>query len=344
MRLVSTTIRRQRGFTLIELLVVIAIIAVLVALLLPAVQQAREAARRTQCKNNLKQIGLALHNYESAHGTFPPGCISIPTSGFDPSGSSNQAVEETGPGWGVFAMILPYIDGANLSNSIDFNRSITDPVNAAARSQIINEYLCPSDTFDSRVTIFQGDASAQTVDKSSPIVTDLGPISYVGCLAGARSDAPGYRGRYEEPGFNGMFHRGSRIRFRDITDGTSNTIGVGERSGQFVNNGWAGVIDTVPGATRGGVTIHTDEIVSKRGLAGPQVRPAITMVAVHVRSGTPGGPSSTSGSPGGFWAPHYGGCHFLLMDGSVRMIGQSIDADTYRNLAARNDGQVIGEF
>lgn len=334
---------RSRGFTLIELLVVIAIIAILIALLLPAVQAAREAARRTQCKNNLKQIGLALHNYESAHRTFPPGFISIGTSAFDPNGSSNQAIEETGPGWGVFAMILPFLEGANLSNQIDFNLPITHPDNAAARSTRLPGYLCPSDTFDGPVTVFEGNSASQSLT-SNVLVDDLGPVSYVGCLAGANSNSAGYQGRYEEPGFNGMFHRGRAIRFRDVTDGTSNTIGIGERSGMFVNNGWAGVIDGVSGALDGGVTIHTDQIVQQRGLTGPQIRPAITMVAVHVRSGGPGGPGSTSGSPGGFWSPHTGGCQFLLMDGSVTIISQNIDIQTYRDLAARNDGNVIGEF
>lgn len=335
--------QRERGFTLIELLVVIAIIAILVALLLPAVQQAREAARRVSCKNNLKQIGLALHNYESTHGTFPPGFISVATSSFDPAGNSNQAVEETGPSWGMFAMILPFLEQSSLSNQIDFNLPITHAVNANARSTKIPSYLCPSDTFDGLVTVFQGNSSSQALT-SNQLVNDLGPVSYVGCLAGADSSAPGYQGRYEEPGFNGMFHRGSRVRFRDVTDGTSNTIGIGERSGMFVNNGWAGVIDGVPGALEGGVTIHTDSIVQQRGLAQPQVRPAITMVAVHVRSGGPGGPGSTSGSPGGFWSPHPGGCQFLLMDGSVTMIGENIDIQIFRNLAARNDGNVLGEY
>jgi prepilin-type N-terminal cleavage/methylation domain-containing protein len=323
------------AFTLIELLVVIAIIAILVSLLLPAVQQAREAARRTQCKNNLKQIGLALHNYHSTHRAFPPGFISIATTEFDPSGSSNQALEETGPGWSNFAMILPFIDQANLAKQIDFNLPISDPSNQRARSTFVPGYQCPSDIFTQRVSAREGDAVAQTL--GDVIVNDLAPMSYVGCLAGADSKSAGYQGRYEEPGFNGMFHRGVSLTVADILDGTSNTIGIGERSSMFAPNGWAGVI---PGA----VTYHSDAIVDQRNLAGPQIRPAITMNTVHVRSSGPGSPSSTTGSPGGFWSPHPGGCQFMLMDGSVRMINQDIDIITFRNLCARNDRQVLDEF
>lgn len=327
--------RKRPAFTLIELLVVIAIIAILIALILPAVQQAREAARRTQCKNNLKQIGIAFHNYHTTHFTFPPGFISVATSDFDPNGSSNQALEETGPGWSSFAMILPFIERANIHRRIDFNLPITHPDNQQARSTQITTYRCPSDAFRQRVKVFAGDATTQTL--GDLIVDDLAPNSYVGCLAGADPTSTTYQGRYEEPNFNGMFHRSSNVSISEILDGTSNTIGIGERSSMFAPVGWAGVI---PGA----VTYHSDEIVAQRGLAGPQIRPAITMNAVHVRSSGPGGPGSRKGSPGGFWAPHPGGCQFLLMDGSVHLITQEIDILTFRNLAARNDRQVIGEF
>jgi prepilin-type N-terminal cleavage/methylation domain-containing protein len=117
-----TPVRAARGFTLIELLVVIAIIAILIALLLPAVQSAREAARRTQCRNNLKQIGLALHNSESTFGTFPPGFISRVTGPWP--GGANDPVPEIGPGWSVFAMILPQLEQTALHQRIDFNRPI----------------------------------------------------------------------------------------------------------------------------------------------------------------------------------------------------------------------------
>ncbi len=318
---------RIRGFTLIELLVVIAIIAILVALLLPAVQSAREAARRTQCKNNLKQIGLALHNYESTFSTFPPGFISQVTGPW--SGGGNDPVPEIGPGWSVFAMILPQLEQTQLHEQIDFNRPITDPVNQVARSTNVSAYRCPSDTWAEPVSVWP----------TSIGISDLAANSYVGVLGGADPSGNGptgsYLARYEELPFNGMFHRNQAIRHRDITDGTSNTIGIGERGGMFSPNGWAGVIP-------GGQTVFSPMIAAQRGqAAGDTVRPAITMTTVHVRSG---GPNSPTGSPGGFWGPHFGGAQFLLMDGSTHSIGTDVDIRIFRALAGRNDGVVLGEF
>jgi prepilin-type N-terminal cleavage/methylation domain-containing protein len=319
--------RRSRGFTLIELLVVISIIAILVALLLPAVQSAREAARRTQCKNNLKQIGLALHNYESTFGSFPPGFISRVTGPW--LGGSNDPVPEVGPGWSVLAMILPQLEQTQLHQQIDFNRPITDPINQVARSTNLAAYRCPSDTWAQPVTVWP----------SSIGINDLAATSYAGVLGGADPTGNGptgsYRARYEEPNFNGMFHRNRAIKHRDIPDGTSNTIGMGERASMFSPNGWAGVIP-------GGQTVFSEMIAARRGQAvGDTVRPAITMTTVHVRSG---GPNSPTGSPGGFWGPHLGGAQFILMDGSTRSIGTDVDIRIFRALAGRNDGVVISEF
>lgn len=123
----------HRGFTLIELLVVISIIAVLIGLLLPAVQSARDAARKTQCFNNLKQIGLALHNYESTHYVFPPGYI----SNFD------MNLNDTGPGWGWSSMLLPQMEQNSLFNSINFQIPIESGVNLTSRLVLINNFFCP---------------------------------------------------------------------------------------------------------------------------------------------------------------------------------------------------------
>jgi prepilin-type N-terminal cleavage/methylation domain-containing protein len=324
---------RVSGFTLIELLVVIAIIAILIALLLPAVQQAREAARRTQCKNHLKQIGLALHNYESTHNTFPPGFVSIPTSIW--SGGANDGIQETGPGWGFFTHVLPFIDQAPLYNTINFNVPITDPIHATQRRTIIASYRCPSDTWDRPVSIFSNGTTMPTPVPTTVLVNDLASISYVGCVGGGNpAAAPAYSAMYEQQPFNGMFHRNSRVRMSDITDGSSNTFGIGERASMHTPNGWAGAIPL-------GMMVFSPQEAARRGqTVGATTRPAITMVAVHVRST---GPSRDS-SPGGFMAPHDGMSHILMMDGSTRAIGVNVDINIFRALAARNDGVTVGEF
>ncbi|MCC6512294.1 MAG: DUF1559 domain-containing protein [Pirellulaceae bacterium] len=306
------------GFTLVELLVVIAIIGILVGLLLPAVQAAREAARRIQCTNNLKQMGLALHNYESAHRTFPPGFISRVTGPWP--GGGNNPVPEIGPGWSLFGMILPQLEQANLHNTINFNLPINAPANQAARSTRVKEYQCPSDTWNEPVNVWP----------TSIGIRDLAHCSYIGCLGGGDpANAPRYTAIYEEQPFNGMFHRNVAVRQADIIDGTSNTIGLGERASMFAPNGWAGVIPSAQ-------TVFSPWMAQSRGqVVGQTPRPAITMVTVHVRTG---GPNAPTGSPGGFWSPHVGGCLFLLMDGSTHSIATSVDMSIFRAMAGRNDG------
>jgi len=312
---------RRRGFTLVELLVVIAIIGILVGLLLPAVQAAREAARRMQCGNNLKQMGLAFHNYESAHRTFPPGFISRVTGVW--SGRGNDPIPEAGPGWSFYAMILPNMELNSLHQSINFSLPIMHPSNQVARSTRVPGYQCPSDAWNEPVSVWP----------SSLGVRDLAHASYIGCLGGGDpANAPRYSALYEESPFNGMFHRNQPIKHASITDGTSNTIGIGERASMFTPNGWAGVIPEAQ-------TVFSPSIAQIRGqTVGQTVRPAITMATVHVRTG---GPNAPTGSPGGFWSPHTGGCLFLLMDGSTHTIATNVDMQVYRAMAGRNDGLVI---
>lgn len=161
-------------------------------------------------------------------------------------------------------------------------------------------------------------------------MNDLAPSSYVACLGGGNpANAPGYSALYEELPFNGMFHRNTAIKVRDVTDGTSNTIGIGERASMFTPNGWAGVIPMAQ-------TVFSPRIASsRRQTVGQTARPAITMATVHVRTG---GPNSPTGSPGGFWSPHNGGALFLLMDGSTHIISTNVDMTIFRAMAGRDDG------
>ncbi len=215
---------RSRGFTLIELLVVIAIIAVLIALLLPAVQQAREAARRAACVNNLKQMGLALHNYHDSLSVFPPGYL----SGYP----FVDAETDVSPGWGWASMILPQIDQAPLYNSINFNLPIPVAANTTSIKVTINVFLCPSDAAVSGPYAIQ--------DGLGDTLAVVAPSSYAACAGDDPSDvAFGYNnlgvGR-------GLFFRNSNIRIASITDGTSQTVMIQERDWSITEGTWTGAI------------------------------------------------------------------------------------------------------
>ena len=202
--------RLRQGFTLIELLVVIAIIAVLIALLLPAVQQAREAARRSQCKNNLKQLGLALHNYAESHGVFPPGGFS------------------TGNELGFQAMILPFIEQAPLYNKFNFKQHGYAAFIPMALNKIPG-YLCPSQGIETSPTESYGGNYAFTTHYYGV----MGPLGTIGgSTASYRSNTTGSYGGFSLQGMLGLDTKNS---FRDMTDGSSNTLLVGEISFRTAN-------------------------------------------------------------------------------------------------------------
>ena len=204
----------RRAFTLIELLVVIAIIAILIGLLLPAVQKVREAAARLKCKNNLKQIGLALHSYHDRNDRLPPGYV----SGVGSNG-------DTGPGWGWAAHILPDVEQDNLFRQINLSTAITATAHTAPRTQALKVFLCPSDIELGTFAVANTSAS-------------VAHANYVGVFGTNEVEVNPSAG-------NGTFFRNSRVRFGDVTDGLSNTYAVGERSSDIALATWTGAI---PGA------------------------------------------------------------------------------------------------
>jgi prepilin-type N-terminal cleavage/methylation domain-containing protein/prepilin-type processing-associated H-X9-DG protein len=327
--------RRSRGFTLIELLVVIAIIAILIALLLPAVQQAREAARRTQCKNNLHQIGLALHNYIDVHGIFPMASywdltpLTNPSAGIDPNVVNSQ--------WGWAVMILPYLDQATVFNQLNpgpilFEQAANDPARLRTLQTPLAVYICPSDpeSGTNRLRPFLAKSSGGAcVGMRLPANTEFAKSNYMGSNGDKSSD--------------GIFSSGGgRVRIRDILDGTSNTFLVGERGSQ--NGHWAGVW--------AGQEALCDEPTNVWIIAG-QTR-------YQMNTGADSGdPDPNSPAPPteqkliAYSSPHEGGAHFLMCDGSARFISENIqwndkptglDEGTYHSLASRADNRPIGEF
>ncbi len=345
--------RVRTAFTLIELLVVIAIIAVLIGLLLPAVQKVRAAAARMQSLNNLKQIGLGLHNYHDANHALPPGVVAQVNAGwsYNASGSTNQAAPDaaTSPGWSFFAQILPHIEQENLFRSIRLDLPVSDPLNRAARETIVKGYVDPGDlparlvdvtTSGSLVhpSTIAGGAPLTPMADSAGNPIRVAVCSYVGVLGGGLTPAANPVGAYEFEQFNGVFHRNSRVRLTDITDGTSTTVGVGERMSRHVRSGWAGMVQV--GTTQQTV-VHAPE--SRRtgySAAEPsfEARPPICSVLVHVRGGSP---NVTGSSPGGFIGPHTSGTQFLNMDGSCRLITEATPIEVFRALATRNVGEVV---
>jgi len=318
MRIPTIPPRRGRGgFTLIELLVVIAVIGILVALLLPAVQAAREAARRMQCTNNLKQIGLALHNYHSSVGVFPPGYSSLWKTD---SGDMGTAEDDIGHGWGWASMILPQMEQSSVYNAVNFGLTMTYQANDTAQRMRFGSYLCPSDSTQQLIPV-RDEANTSTV-------YTVASGNYVAVYGtGEIGDAPGAG--------NGMFFRNSRVSFADLTDGSSQTLCVGERSHNLSYVTWTG-------RAIGGWLHKTSTFEGGTDQFSAEPEESFTMILgpIGLEDG-PRTPNHPEAHVEDYWSRHAGGVNFLFGDGSVRFIKNGIQPQVYRSLATRALGEVV---
>ncbi|QDU36290.1 putative major pilin subunit [Maioricimonas rarisocia] len=334
---------QRRGFTLIELLVVIAIIAILIALLLPAVQQAREAARRSQCKNNLKQLGLALHNYHDVYGSFPPAYIDL-------RGAPGGIPDNDGH-WAWSAMILPQMDQAPLYNQLQVGTLTATQAISANQADMQRKYAafrCPSDVGPD--THDAGVEPGYAIENSSNTNLGLSLTNYVV----ANNNASVRQRQATDPangvtGAVGAFFRDSKIGMRDMLDGSSNTILVGERAWrQGSVRMSAGTLLAVRDANANGPSAQDASVAWNQGLMS---------IAGSVR--WPMNPVMTSPNTDrsqAFSSLHEGGIQVLLGDGSVRFISENIDLrnefvgsrwpvdSVLEALVGIADGEVLGEF
>lgn len=306
--------KKKKAFTLVELLVVIAIIGVLIALLLPAVQAAREAARRMQCTNNLKQIGIALHNYHDTNKRFSAGW-----RGYD----EGKPCVYGDPGWAWAAAILPFMEKSNLMNACDLNRSVGDEINQAARTTFVPQYFCPSDPYneekfkmeDSGLLDHEGAGhEGHDHEHEADHEAEFAVASYIASLGTTNihdGEDYGHEGTNAGKIFkgDGAFYHNSDLAMDAFIDGLSNTIFVGERGTRKIHfSTWVGMPP------------------------GEGCIPAIII-------GTFNGGFNNTGSRHGFSSYHAGGANFLYGDGSVRFIPETVDASVIKALSTREGGE-----
>ena len=342
----SSPISKPRGFTLIELLVVIAIIAVLIALLLPAVQQAREAARRSQCKNNLKQFGVAFHNYHDAAKKFPFGYYATPPG--------TPVVGFNAASWGL--MLLPYLDQGPLYKRYRFDSpAMTTPAtpngvaNVAVISTSLPVFRCPSTPSGSPTYNVAVPAGAFA---GFPAMTWTAAVSDYGATTGvlgvfstlAYASFPGGAGGNRE-GALGAFTTTSTA---DLKDGTSNTFLLGERTGgaTIFNPGSTqapAAVTAAYGPTNGG---GWGDVLNAEHWLGGQLYSGFTVPPAPPAL-SPQGPCSVkcpNARGRGFYSFHTGGAHFVMADGAVRFINQNIAPFTFAGLITRRKGEIVGEY
>ena len=320
--------RTHRGFTLIELLTSIAIIGILVALLLPAVQSAREAARRVKCQNNLKQIGVALHQYHEIHEVLPPGYIydgpPAPRPPLDPRLKRPQihivdALPPTplpprnGPGWSWISLTLPQFEQRNLHDQIDFHVPVDHDGMLSIREYSLALFNCPTD---------HGAGVHEVLSQQNNYVSTGATTSYAACFGS-------YGLINTDPDFgNGLFQRNSNVRLADISDGTSSTIAVGERAALFARTPWIGVITAGTVRTTPGAPVYTSTI---------EGAPAMSLARVGNR-----GLNSPWSEPYDFFSGHLQLVYFLFADGSVHGLSTSVDLETLHEMATRDGSEIVG--
>ncbi len=345
---------RHSGFTLIELLVVIAVIAILMGLLLPAVQQAREAARRTQCKNNLKQLGLALHNYHDIHQLFPPAYVGNPyLPGTDngvtfPDDNGNGA---SGLAWGT--LLLPALDQAPLYNRFDVNQPCWSTQNAIPARTKLTVFLCPTATGGSdgfNLERYNGSPASAPKNPSpfSPAIF----FAHAHYVTNAGVHQPwGRVTKYDDfsipepipangnlPAMvDGPFYRNARMPSASASDGLSQTVFLGEHSSILSNKTWVGV---VPYAATCPKPPFPSDCNSAGCLVGAHSGPDShdhPQVIIHA-------PNNPFGHTDEMYSEHVGGANLLMGDGSVRFVSQYMDPFTWVALSTRNVGDLPGDF
>ena len=338
----ATASPRRRGFTLIELLVVIAIIAILIALLLPAVQQAREAARRTQCKNNMHQLGLALHNYHDAFGVFPASSLKALMQ--DANGSMgpptyppNDMFSRQSTYWG--SMLLPYLDQAPKYNSMTWG---SYPViwdngsNLAAREMRIPVLRCPSAPDADAYT--ELDKDGNPTRDGITIGQNIAPCNYGVVVSGtlgnpAVSNRASWGNNRMDDGFpqdtrySGAFTQNHSYSTADVLDGTSNTAAIGERYRSHPD---------CNARFRAYFCIGTPDAQNKGSAYAGSIGVTLNVPICETSGDRP--------SFAGFHSPHEGGVHFLMLDGAVRFLSENLDNNIRLALGTRRGRDIVGEF
>lgn len=293
---------RRRGFTLVELIAVSGLSTLLLGQLFPAIQEAREAARRSQCKNNLKQIGLAMHNYHDVYNSLPMGWVGVDLEAQKPAVFGMNC-------WGWGGRILPFMDQAVLYNQVAFNERVDEGTNAKLLNKQITQYRCPSDPYIKKTWMMKDEKGADVLELATTnYVASFGTEDLAKCQKLKVGEA--CKG-------DGLFYQNYGAKIADITDGTANTLAVGERVGTVKGDRfstWSGVI------AKG-----KDPLARILGTSD-QVLDAKEHHAAN------------------YLSPHKGGSHFLLIDGAVRFLKSELDLKIFQALTTRAGGEKLPNF